>query len=116
MSHACPHNARRWLRVYLLVIAVPVFSLAASHPSKANKIVMNPYENELLHVKLIVPEGWKINATDKAIAFYSPYGKPAMRAAMGIMKSSKAKLRIDKAVKEEFKAEGKPSEWVQADD
>jgi len=94
-------------------MAAPGLSLATANRSKNAKIRMKLYQNASLHVKLMIPEGWKIHPTDKAVAFYSPYGAPALRAALGIMKSSKSKLRIEKAAKDEFKAEGKPSEWEQ---
>ena len=72
---------------------------------------MKPYQNETLRVKLMLPEGWKIRPTGNAAAFYSPYGDPATRAALGILKSSQPKLRIEKACRDEFKAEGKPAAW-----
>jgi len=74
---------------------------------------MTPYQSEPLMVKVMIPKGWKIQTTDKAVAFYSPYGAPSVRAAMGVMKSSKSNLKIEKAAKDEFKAEGKPSDWIQ---
>jgi hypothetical protein len=115
LRHDNDGHAFRVFGILVLVMAVPMISSAAVHKSKKQKIQMKPFQNEALHVKLIFPEGWKIHLTDKAVAFYSPYGQPAMRAAMGIMKSSKAKLRIEKAAREEFKTEGKPSEWVQTE-
>jgi hypothetical protein len=106
-------NTLALCRILVLMMAAPGLSSADTHHSKNVKVRMKSYQNAALHVKLMIPEGWKVRPADKAIAFYSPYGTRDTRAALGIMKSSQPKLRIEKAAQDEFKAEGNPPEWQQ---
>ena len=67
-------NSAYWPYLLKFGMTAPTLTLADAYPPKTKKVVMTPYQSDALMVKVKrFLKGWKIQTTEKAVAFYSPY-------------------------------------------